>query len=283
MIKASFILLLLAGSGVAAQTGRTVFFDDFSGPTLDLRKWSVRITGTSMGVVNDEQQAYVDSTATLYIVHGAEAEGAENGALVLQPRFSAGYMAPDGKKFDFLSGRIDTRGKMEFTYGEASARIKMTEGHGLWPAWWILGNGPWPKCGEIDVMENIGDRQWASAAMHGPGYSGNTPLTKRFFFPPENDITHWHVYAVDWTPDSLIFRYDDAVIYRVTKAMVAKYGPWSYDNAKYLILNFAIGGGYPAGVFGTKEPYFGLDASTVEAIKAGRCRMLVDWVKVVQK
>ncbi len=51
-----------------SQRSSVVFFDDFSGKTLDRSKWNVRIND---GVVNNEQQAYVDSSATLYISHGA--------------------------------------------------------------------------------------------------------------------------------------------------------------------------------------------------------------------
>ena len=64
--------------------------------------------------------------------------------------------------------------------------------------------------------------------------------------------------------------------------MIEKYGKWSYDNAKYLILNFALGGGYPGGVNKVKEPYFGLPASSVELIKEGKAKMLVDWVSVTR-
>jgi beta-glucanase (GH16 family) len=99
----------------------TIFFDDFSGSSLDSSKWNVRVTG---GTVNNEQQAYVDSSATIYIAEGKEAAGAKNGALVIQPRFSAGFTTKEGKKFDFISGRIDTRSKVEFTYGTVAARIK---------------------------------------------------------------------------------------------------------------------------------------------------------------
>lgn len=259
---------------------KVIFFDDFSGAQLDRTKWNVRVTG---GTVNNEQQAYVDSSHTIYIVHGEEAAGANNGALVLQPRFSPGFITKEGKKFDFISGRIDSRAKVEFKYGSASARIKLTEGAGLWPAWWALGTGRWPESGEIDIMEYVGEKDWASAAVHGPGYSGETPFVDRLYFSPDNDVTQWHIYEVEWTVDSLLFKYDDITIFRVTRPMAEHYGKWVFDNPKFLILNFALGGAFPVKVNGVKEPYFGLPASTVELIKKNQSRMLVDWVKITEK
>ena len=168
-------------------------------------------------------------------------------------------------------------------YGTASARIKLTEGTGLWPAWWMLGAGRWPDIGEIDIMEYVGEKDWASAAVHGPGYSGETPFVNRLYFPANNDVTNWHIYAVDWAPDSLVFKYDGIPLFRVTRPMAEHYGKWAFNNPKFLILNFALGGAYPVKINGVKEPYFGLPATTVELIKNNQSRMLVDWVKVVKK
>jgi beta-glucanase (GH16 family) len=261
------------------QKPEVVFFDDFAGPTLDRSKWNVIVTGRT---VNNEQQAYVDSNDTISCVHGAQAEGATNGALVLQPRYRSGFVTAQGKKFDFISGRIDTRGKVEFTYGTVAARIKLTAGSGLWPAFWALGTGRWPDTGEMDIMENVGAPDWVSAALHGPGYFGNTPLVKRASLPPDKDITAWHVYSVDWKPQELVFKIDAEVVYRVTRPMVEHYGPWAYDNPKFLILNFALGGVYPAAVNKVSSPYPGLPDATVQTIKEGKARMLVDWVRVTK-
>ncbi|NTS43236.1 glycoside hydrolase family 16 protein [Flavisolibacter sp. BT320] len=257
-------------------TGNVLFFDDFSGP-LDRNKWNVVTTGF---VVNNEQQAYVDSSLTIYTVNGAAAEGAENGALVLHPRFSEGFTTKEGRRFDFLSGRINTRDKVSFTYGTASARIKMTEGAGLWPAFWALGNGRWPETGEIDIMEYVGEKDWTGIALHGPGYSGETPLVNKGYFPPGTDVTQWHVYSVDWTKDSILFKVDGNLIYRATRPMVEHYGKWVFDGPKFLILNFALGGAYPFKTNGVKTPYNGIPASTVNLIKEGKSKMLVDWVRV---
>jgi beta-glucanase (GH16 family) len=158
----------------------------------------------------------------------------------------------------------------------------MTDGAGLWPAWWMLGNGKWPETGEMDIMEFIGEKDWASAAVHGNGYFGETPFVNRYYFPPGKDVTQWHIYAVDWTPDSLIFKYDGIPMFRVTRTMTANYGKWSFDNSKYLILNFALGGAYPVKINGIKKPYFGLPSSTVDLIKNNGAKMYVDWVRVTQ-
>jgi beta-glucanase (GH16 family) len=258
-------------SGEKAHSPKVVFFDDFSGNKLDRSKWNAEITGMH---VNNELQAYVDSSATIYL---------ENNALVLRPVFSSGFTTKDGQKFDFISGRINTKSKFDFKYGTAEARIKVTDGAGLWPAWWMLGNGVWPETGELDIMEYVGEKDWASAAVHGPGYSGETPFVNRLYFSKNNDVTQWHIYALDWTPDSLIFKYDGVPIFRVTKTMAAFYGKWAFDNNKYLILNFALGGIYPAKINGIQRPYYGLASSTLEQIKNNKTKMWIDWVRVTQQ
>lgn len=263
----------------AASAKKVIFFDDFNGTKLDRSKWNVEITGLH---VNNELQAYVDSAATIGIAHGKDAGGAINGALVLRPQIATGYKTKDGQHFDFVSGRINTRDKFNFTYGTAEARIKLTDGAGLWPAWWILGKGDWPATGEIDIMEYVGEKDWASAAVHGPGYSGETPFVNRLYFPANNDVTQWHTYAVDWTPNSLDFKYDGKLMFRVNRTMAEHYGKWAFDNEKYLILNYALGGAYPVKLNGVKNPYYGMPASTIELIKSGKAKMLVDWVRVTK-
>jgi beta-glucanase (GH16 family) len=275
----TFITLLSAKAQQSPPKVDTVFFDDFNQPQLDRSKWNVEITGQTN---NDEQQAYVDSASTLYLVKGIAADGARDGALVIKPVYHPGYVSNQNKKYDFLSGRINTENKVEFTYGTASARMKMSSGDGLWPAFWALGQGKWPDCGEIDIMETIGYGNWISNAMHGPGYFGNTPLTHRETFPPGTDVTQWHVYSVDWTPDSMVFKLDGNITYTVTRAMVERYGRWAFDNAKHIILNFALGGGYPHGNNKIETPYFGISQATVDQIKAGQVKTLIDWVLVTK-
>jgi beta-glucanase (GH16 family) len=143
--------------------------------------------------------------------------------------------------------------------------MKLAAGAGLWPAFWALGDGRWPDTGEIDIMENVGDPAWTSVALHGPGYFGNTPLVMRAPFTGPSTATDWHVYAVDWTPDALVFTVDEREVYRVTRAMVEAHGRWAFDNPKHLILNLALGGNYPAKV-NARPRHPGLSEAAVRSI-----------------
>jgi beta-glucanase (GH16 family) len=266
-----------------------VFFDDFAAGALDRTTWNVRVTGK---VVNDELQAYIDSPDTISV----EPDGPDNQVLVIHPHHRPGFVTDDGQKFDFVSGRLDTRGRFDFRYGTASARIKLPVGAGLWPAFWMFDDGPWPDSGEIDVMEYAGEPEWITCAAHGRGYCGDAALVNRWYFGDGGGdadggvggggggggATDWHVYSVDRMPDQMVFRVDDRVVYRVTRPMVDFFGTWGFDADKFLILNLALGGGYPFKSNGLREPYYGLGVETVEAIRRGEARVLVDWVSVTR-
>lgn len=252
---------------------RLIFDEEFDGDTLDRKRWNA--VGPTFWV-NNEQQTYIDSPETITF---GRPEGARGGALIIRPRYRPGFTTPTGRKADFVSGRIDTRGKFTLTYGRITARIRMPAAAGVWPAFWLLGYGKWPDGGEIDVMEYVGAPGWTSAAIHGPGYSGDTPLVKRQIFPAGTDVTQWHEYSVERTPKGITFSVDGRVFYQVSKAMVGKYGPWRFDRPEYVILNLALGGVYPQKVNGVDQPYFGLPESTVERVKSGGIAMEVDWVR----
>ena len=116
--------------------------------------------------------------------------------------------------------------------------------------------------------------------MHGPGYSGETPLVNKYFFRPGTDVTDWHVYTAEWSPDQILFKIDDRLVYRVTRPMVEHYGEWVFDGPQHIILNFALGGAYPSKINGVKQPYDGLPEATVRQIQRGGIGMYVDWVRV---
>lgn len=254
-----------------------IFFDDFTANELDRDNWNVEITGQ---VHNNEQQAYIDSPETISLQQGIRSA---NGVLVIQPRYHQGYVTPQGDVFDFVSGRIHTRNKVEFTYGSISARIRLPAGAGLWPAFWLLGSkGHWPVCGEIDIMEYVGESDWTSVAVHGPGYSGETPLVNKKYFLPPDDAARWRVFSLDWKPDCLIYKIDGELVYRVTRPSVEYLGRWVFDDHQFIIINFALGGQYPFKTNGIRAPYYGIPEATVQAIRNQDVKLLVDWVKVTR-
>lgn len=256
-----------------------IFFDDFDRGKLDRKKWNVIITEK---IYNKEQQAYIDSSETIYIAAADEIPGASNGALIIHPRYRPDFKLSGGIKFDFISGRIDTRNKFEFKYGSAAARMMMPSGSGLWPAFWLLGSGTWPGSGEIDIMEYVGEPDWISSALHGPGYHGEAGLVKKYTFPPKEDARTWHVYSVDWSPDSIIFKVDDLTIYSITRPSIEYFGPWVFNNNKHLILNFALGGTYPNKMNGFHTPYLGLPDETVQMVADNQVKVVVDWIRVTK-
>lgn len=266
------------GHTSAPRSDRTLLFaDEFDGAALDRGKWQV--IGPTFWV-NNEQQVYLDDPETVQLLPQGEVADAQGGVLALQPRFRKGVRTPTGRVADFVSGRIESQGRFEFTHGRAEARIRMPDAVGVWPAFWLLGNGAWPGSGEIDIMEYVGEPDWTGVALHGPGYSGETPLVDKQVFAPGTDVTQWHVYAVEWTRDAILFEVDGRLTYRVTRPMVEHYGKWAFDTPKYVILNFALGGAYPVKTNGIRAPYSGLPQETVARIQRGDVAMHVDWVRV---
>jgi hypothetical protein len=280
----SILAFLGAVSGIAAEPGQVennrqprelIFADEFNDEALDRDKWNV--VGPDFWV-NREEQAYVDDPSVLRVVDGID--GADGGALILRGLLRPGVDMGIERDANFISGRINSKGKFDFTYGRAEARIRMPDAVGVWPAFWLLGNGKWPDTGEIDIMEYVGEKDWIGVALHGPGYSGETPLVNKYFFPDGLDVTDWHTYAVEWTAEEILFQVDGRLIYRVTRPMVEYYGEWRFDTPKHIILNLAVGGIYPLKTNGIEEPYIGVPEETVDKIKTGEIVMLVDWVRV---
>jgi beta-glucanase (GH16 family) len=269
-----------SSAGAPAASERMIFSDEFNQGRLDRAKWNV--IGPDFWV-NQEQQAYIDSPETIRFLSAGRASGASDGVLVLQPRFQQAFQTPTGRRADFVSGRITTKGKFDFTYGRAVARIRMPNATGVWPAFWLLGNGKWPETGEIDIMEYVGEPDWIGVALHGTGYSGETPLVNKYTFQPGTDVTDWHDYEVDWDASRILFKVDGRVTYRVTRSMVEFYAPWRFDTPEHLILNFAVGGIYPLKTNGIRQPYTGVPQATVDRIKRGELAMEVDWVRVYQR
>lgn len=220
-----------------------VWSDEFEGPAgsrVDTTKWGYDIGDGCPGVCgwgNNEREYYRSDTANIRLNGQGQLEIV---ARVADAGLSCYYGA-----CRYTSAKITTRGKMSVQPGRVEARIKLAAGQGLWPAFWLLGNNigtvGWPTCGEMDIMENKGSQPTiTSSAVHGPGYSGNTPFAHAYV-PITSD---YHIYAVEWNAQSIRYFVDGTQHYIVTRTNVGQYGSWVFDQSFYVILNLAVGGNF---------------------------------------
>lgn len=227
------------GQKIDTKYNTLVWSDDFNGTAgslPDAGKWVFDIgTGTN-GWGNNELQTYTNRP------ENASLDG--KGNLVITARKeSFGSSA-------YTSARIKTKGILEQKYGRFEARLISPYSQGLWPAFWMLGNDidavGWPLCGEIDIMEIKGQApSTMSSALHGPGYSGANPILNSYTLINNRFDTDFHVFAAEWDENKIDFFVDGYLFKRVSKSDVEAKGKWVYDHPFFLILNVAVGGGFP--------------------------------------
>jgi len=196
----------------------------------------------------------------------------ENGNLVLEARKES-FQGPDGIHRDYTSARVTTEGRFSQKYGRFEARIQVPRGQGVWPAFWLLGEdfpiAGWPDCGEIDIMENVGkEPATIHGSLHGPGYSGDNPITSIYTFRRGRFSDRFHVFAVEWEPKVIRFYVDGELFATKTPADVPAGKRWVYDHPFFILLNLAVGGNFPG------NP----DDSTIFPQ-----RMLVDYVRIYSR
>ena len=194
---------------------------------------------------NNEHQAYTNHNAVL---NGA---GQLNINLKrITPDLDDLYeMCPidtPGNACEFESSRLQTKGKLSFKYGRLEARIKVPVGDGTWPAFWMLGNdfpaNSWPNCGEIDIMETKGSEPYTvHGSVHGPGYSGGDAITNTKTISTRIGAGY-HVYALDWTYNKMVWSIDGKVYHTVTPSVVGSNNSYVFNKEMFMIMNVAAGG-----------------------------------------
>jgi beta-glucanase (GH16 family) len=242
-----------------------VWSDEFNGSDgspVDSSKWELETGGNGWG--NQELEYYTTRSQNAF---------QHDGKLVIKV-LEEKYTGTDGVSRNYTSARLKTQGKFFQVYGKFEARIKIPRGQGIWPAFWMLGDNidkpGWPDCGEIDIMENIGkEPSMVHGTIHGPGYSGSDGISSPYSLSPDQRFADdFHIYAVEWEPEVIRFYVDEHLYATLTPAELPKGAKWVYDHPFFLLLNVAVGGGWPG------NP----DASTVFPQT-----MLVDYVRVYKR
>lgn len=214
----------------------------------DATNWTYDLGAGGWG--NGEAQTYTSDAANVSV---------SDGTLKITAKADGG---------SYSSARLKTQGLREFTYGRVDVKAKLPVGGGTWPAIWMLGadfpTAGWPACGEIDIMEAIGNNPGhIQSALHTPSSSGATVNMESTTVEDASEA--FHVYSVNWSEDEISFLIDDEVYYSYSPTEKTA-ATWPFDADQFLILNVAMGGT----LGGVIDPAF------VEA------SMEIDYVRVYQ-
>ncbi len=244
-----------------------VWNDEFDGDAIDDQKWNKLLWRP--GWVNNELQAYTDRDTNVFV---------QDDNLVIRALIEPGFFGTDytGTSYtaDYTSGRLNTAGKGEWTYGRFDTRAKLPKGIGSWPAIWMLGSNistvGWPHCGEIDIMEHVGfDEGNIHASIHTTDYNhvNGTQKSGQVIIPTATDS--FHVYSLEW--DSTYIRYlvDDEPYFFIYNDSNGDEDKWPFNKPQYIILNLAVGGDW-GGAQGIDPTVFPME-------------MKVDYVRVFEK
>lgn len=254
-----------APKGVSAPAGyRFVWGDEFDGPegsAPDPKKW-----GYEHGFVRNKEPQF-------YTKDRRENARIEKGALVIEGRLEP--FSEGGKSAKYTSASVISQGKFAFKYGRIEIAAKLPKGVGNWPALWMMGEDAktvgWPKCGEIDIMEHLGREEGTVyATLHTSKAGGEGHNSQGGFLKKQPTTSGFHVYGMDWTPDTLTLTFDGKPVFTHQKnGPNPKQLQWLFDKPYYLLMNLAFGGNWA----GTK----GIDE------KAFPARFEIDYVRVYQK
>lgn len=218
---------------------------EFEGSSLDTSIWNYEIGNGDNGWGNGEAQYYTDQNTEV-----------SNGTLKINA------IAEPTNGYNYSSARITTQDNFEFQYGRIEVRAKLPSAGGTWPAIWMLGENfdtvSWPNCGEIDIMEHVGnDLGEVLGTLHFPGNFGGSAVSQGT--DVENVATEFHKYTMEWTEDHIVFLVDGEVYHEFTNMA----GTPFVDHEFFLILNVAMGGT----LGGTIDPAFTQDTMEIDYVR----------------
>ncbi|WP_460578138.1 glycoside hydrolase family 16 protein [Hymenobacter coalescens] len=238
---------------------KLVWRDEFNYTGLpDSARWGYEVGGHGWG--NQELQYYTKARP--------ENARVESGHLVIEARREALY-APN----PYTSARLVSKARSggSLAYGRIEVRAQLPAARGTWPAIWMLpdewkyGDKSWPDNGEIDIMEYVGYRPGiVQATTHCRKYYFRTNTQKTDSVAVPTATTAFHVYAVEWTPETITAFVDDRA-YFTSRNEHSGWQAWPWDHPFHLLLNVAVGGEW-----GGRR---GVDADAFPQ------RMLVDYVR----
>lgn len=237
-----------------------VWNDEFDSGTTLGSDWTYQ--KASPYWVNNELQTYISGG-----VNGTYVAAINDGHLTITA-FKAGSSV--------YSARVYAKESEGWTYGIFEASIKLPTGKGTWPAFWMMPANndytanPWPACGEIDIMEEVGyNPNYTSSSIHCDAYNHtkNTQKTAERYTAKAQE--EYHKYRLEWTEDYIRTYVDGNLLLTFNNDKKGSNSTWPFNKPFYLILNLAWGGDWGGAQ--------GVDESCLPAT------MEIDYVRVFQK
>lgn len=235
---------------------KLVWQDEFSYKGLpDDKKW-----GYEVGHIRNNEQQY-------YTKARKENVWVENGVLTItgrQEEYPNHAYKPGSEHWtqktataQFTSGSINTLGKASWKYGRVEIRARLPQGAGIWPALWMMGVNirevGWPSCGEIDIMEFIGnkDPNTIYGTVHYKNNDGRH--TSQGGKIAAEKPAGFNIYAIEWNREKIDIYFNDIKYYSFLIASVGG-NENIFHKPFYLLINLALGGNWPGPVDGANLP-----------------------------
>lgn len=251
------LLCLLAACGTSAPAASS------GGVTKETLVWSDEFNGASATAAPDPKNWTYDTGAgqwgnselETYCAYGSATApcDAKNPNVYVGTDGYLHILARNPANGVYTSARLKSEGLQSFQYGRIEARIKMPEGQGMWPAFWMLGDdintNPWPACGEIDIMESIGSTPSVNyGSIHGTKFTGTHITTSYTLANGAKFGDAFHTFGIVWSPKLMKFYVDspENVYATYTPSSLPPGAVWPFDDGKFFfILNVAVGGDWP--------------------------------------
>ncbi|MDO4664942.1 MAG: glycoside hydrolase family 16 protein [Actinomycetaceae bacterium] len=252
----------------SSRYNKLVWADEFNSNKVDETKWNIVNGMVNHAAIYNRQSVSIKKDG----MHSYLALNCRNFPSTKKLIDSVGVdkydSSPIKPHVTWASGRVEAKNKFSFQYGRMVVRAKVNDSQGIWPAIWMLSQDETGH-DEIDVMEHLGQNAWSVWTTNHYGVlNKNKGSDGRETYSPVAWSQDFHVYEVEWSPDSIIWFIDGKKVFASTRG---KDVDGMHSRPMFPILEVQVGDGWVGPV----------DYSKQETKQ--NSDFLIDWIRVYQQ